>query len=83
MLVEVGNTNDIPVGEARRFVVNGVEIAVANMGGGRFLALGDVCSHAESSLSEGEVYEEQNYNQEPVSPYPARRPKRPGRGGRG
>ena len=55
MLIEVGRTIDIPEGEARRFEVNGVEIAVANMGGGRFLALGDVCSHAESSLSEGEV----------------------------
>jgi 3-phenylpropionate/trans-cinnamate dioxygenase ferredoxin component len=55
MLVEVGKTTDIPVGEARRFQVNGVEVAVANMGEGRFLAVGDVCSHAEASLSEGEV----------------------------
>jgi 3-phenylpropionate/trans-cinnamate dioxygenase ferredoxin subunit len=55
MLREVGKTTDIPEGEARRFVVDRVEIAVANLGGGEFLAVDDICSHAESSLSEGEV----------------------------
>jgi 3-phenylpropionate/trans-cinnamate dioxygenase ferredoxin subunit len=55
MLHEVGKTTDIPEGEARRFVVDRVEIAVANVGDGEFLAVDDICSHAESSLSEGEV----------------------------
>jgi 3-phenylpropionate/trans-cinnamate dioxygenase ferredoxin subunit len=55
MLVEIGKTTDIPEGEARRFVANRIEIAVANLGSGVFLAVDDVCSHAESSLSEGEV----------------------------
>lgn len=55
MLVEVGKTTDIPEGEARRFVANRIEIAVANLGNGTFLAVDDICSHAESSLSEGEV----------------------------
>jgi len=55
MLVEVGSTADIPEGEARRFVANRIEIAIANLGEGRFLAVDDICSHAESSLSEGEV----------------------------
>ncbi len=55
MLVELGTTADVPEGEVRRFVVRGTEVAVANLGGGRFLAVGDVCSHAEASLSEGEV----------------------------
>lgn len=55
MLIEVAKTSDIPEGEARRFVVNRIEIAVANLGGGTFLAVDDVCSHAEASLSEGEV----------------------------
>ncbi len=55
MLREVAKTTDIPEGEARRFVVERVEIAVANIGGGEFLAVDDICSHAESSLSEGEV----------------------------
>jgi 3-phenylpropionate/trans-cinnamate dioxygenase ferredoxin subunit len=53
--VEVGRTGDVPEGEVRRFLVNGVPVAVANVGGGTFLAVGDVCSHAEASLSEGEV----------------------------
>jgi 3-phenylpropionate/trans-cinnamate dioxygenase ferredoxin component len=55
MLVEIGKTTDIPEGEARRFVVERIEIAVANAGGGRFYAVDDICSHAEASLSEGEV----------------------------
>jgi 3-phenylpropionate/trans-cinnamate dioxygenase ferredoxin subunit len=55
MLIDVAGTEDIPEGEARRFVVNRIEIAVANLGGGTFLAVDDICSHAEASLSEGEV----------------------------
>jgi 3-phenylpropionate/trans-cinnamate dioxygenase ferredoxin subunit len=55
MLHEVARTTDIPEGEARRFVVERIEIAVANMGDGEFLAVDDICSHAEASLSEGEV----------------------------
>jgi 3-phenylpropionate/trans-cinnamate dioxygenase ferredoxin subunit len=55
MLVEVGRTTDVPEGEARRFVADRIEVAVANLGNGVFLAVDDVCSHAEASLSEGEV----------------------------
>lgn len=55
MLIEVAKTNDIPEGEARRFLVDRIEVAVANMGDGEFLAVDDICSHAEASLSEGEV----------------------------
>jgi 3-phenylpropionate/trans-cinnamate dioxygenase ferredoxin component len=55
MLIDVAGTEDIPEGEARRFVVNRIEIAVANLGSGTFLAVDDICSHAEASLSEGEV----------------------------
>jgi 3-phenylpropionate/trans-cinnamate dioxygenase ferredoxin subunit len=55
MLHEVAHTSDIPEGEARRFVVKRIEIAVANLGNGTFLAVDDICSHAEASLSEGEV----------------------------
>jgi 3-phenylpropionate/trans-cinnamate dioxygenase ferredoxin component len=54
-LIEVAKTADIPVGEARKFVADRIEIAVANLGEGRFYAVDDVCSHAEASLSEGEV----------------------------
>jgi 3-phenylpropionate/trans-cinnamate dioxygenase ferredoxin component len=55
MLVRVGKTTDIPVGEARCFVADRIEVAIANLGKGLFLAVDDICSHAESSLSEGEV----------------------------
>ncbi|MBA3551977.1 MAG: non-heme iron oxygenase ferredoxin subunit [Actinobacteria bacterium] len=55
MLFEIGKTSDIPEGEVRRFVADRVEIAVANLGDGTFLAVDDICSHAEASLSEGEV----------------------------
>ncbi len=55
MLHEVAKTTDIPEGEARRFVVERIEIAVANVGRGEFLAVDDICSHAEASLSEGDV----------------------------
>jgi 3-phenylpropionate/trans-cinnamate dioxygenase ferredoxin subunit len=54
-LIEVAKTSEIPEGEARRFVVDRIEIAIANVGGGRFYAVDDICSHAEASLSEGEV----------------------------
>ena len=55
MLVEIGKAAEIPEGEARRFVVDRIEVAVANVGDGEFFAVDDVCSHAEASLSEGEV----------------------------
>jgi len=55
MLIEVAKVDDIPEGEARRFVVERIEIAIANLGDGTFYAVDDICSHAESHLSEGEV----------------------------
>jgi 3-phenylpropionate/trans-cinnamate dioxygenase ferredoxin subunit len=55
VLIEVAKTTDIPEGEARRFVVDRIEVAVANVGDGEFLCVDDICSHAEASLSEGEV----------------------------
>ncbi|HEV8571453.1 MAG TPA: non-heme iron oxygenase ferredoxin subunit [Actinomycetota bacterium] len=54
-LVSVAKTAEIPEGEARRFTVNGQEIAVANLGDGEFRALGAICSHAQAFLDEGEV----------------------------
>jgi 3-phenylpropionate/trans-cinnamate dioxygenase ferredoxin subunit len=57
-LVTVGRTDEVPDGEARRFEVDGHEIAVVNLGGGEFRAIGDVCSHAHAYLHEGEVDED-------------------------
>jgi len=53
--VAVANTSDVPEGEARKVVAKGVEVALVNLGGGEYRALGDECSHAHYFLSEGEV----------------------------
>ena len=54
-LVKVCSAAEVPEGEARRFVVDGREVAVANLGEEGFRAVGDVCSHAQAYLHEGEV----------------------------
>jgi 3-phenylpropionate/trans-cinnamate dioxygenase ferredoxin component len=54
-LVKVCSTADVPEGEARRFQVDGAEVAVANLGEEGFRALDAICSHAHSWLDEGEV----------------------------
>jgi 3-phenylpropionate/trans-cinnamate dioxygenase ferredoxin component len=46
---------DVPSGEARRFVVEGHRVAVVRIGDDVY-AIGDRCSHADYSLSEGEVW---------------------------
>jgi 3-phenylpropionate/trans-cinnamate dioxygenase ferredoxin subunit len=51
-LVRLCRADDIPMNEARRFDVNGTPIAVFHLPAG-FFAIGDTCSHEESSLSEG------------------------------
>lgn len=50
----VCSVGDIPPGTARRVDVDGVEVAVVHTEG-KIYAIDDVCSHAEVSLSEGEV----------------------------
>ncbi len=47
--------DDLPDGTARRFVVDGVAVAVVRIGDDVY-AIGDVCSHANVSLSDGEVW---------------------------
>src|SRR5438045_6083562 len=54
-LVKVARASDIPEGETRAFAVDGHEVAVVNLGEGEFRAVDDICSHALSHLSEGEV----------------------------
>jgi 3-phenylpropionate/trans-cinnamate dioxygenase ferredoxin subunit len=46
---------DLGSGEARRFEVAGHRIALVRIGDD-FYAIGDVCSHEDYSLSEGEVW---------------------------
>ena len=54
-LVTLCRVHDVPEGEAKRFEVQGLEIAVVNLGTDGFRAVGDVCSHAQAYLHEGEV----------------------------
>lgn len=54
-LVKVCAATDVPEGEARSYMVDGKEICVVNLGAEGFRAVGDVCSHAEANLHEGEV----------------------------
>ncbi len=46
---------DVPAGEARRFAVDGLQVAVINLGDDGFRALDAVCSHEHSWLDEGDV----------------------------
>jgi 3-phenylpropionate/trans-cinnamate dioxygenase ferredoxin subunit len=48
-------TEEIAPGAVRRFDVDGHRIALVRIDGG-FYAVGDRCSHADYSLSEGEVW---------------------------
>ena len=53
--VRVCETKDVPPGEARRFSLDGREVAVVNLGEEGFRALDAICSHAKYYLDEGEV----------------------------
>jgi len=53
--VRVCETKDVPPGEARRFHLDGREIAVVNLGEEGFRALDAICSHEKYYLDEGEV----------------------------
>jgi len=52
--VTVAAVHDIPPGHAARLAIEGRSVAIFNVGGG-FHAVDDTCSHAEASLSEGEL----------------------------
>jgi 3-phenylpropionate/trans-cinnamate dioxygenase ferredoxin component len=53
--VVVMKTDELSSGEARRVDVDGHRIAVVRVGDGWY-AIGDRCSHADYSLSEGDVW---------------------------
>jgi 3-phenylpropionate/trans-cinnamate dioxygenase ferredoxin component len=55
MGVRVCSTVEVPAGEARRFPVDGREVAVVNLGDDGFRALDAVCSHEHYYLDEGDV----------------------------
>ena len=55
MAVRVCETKDVTPGEARRYRLDGREVAVVNLGEQGFRALDAICSHAKYYLDEGEV----------------------------
>lgn len=55
MRVEVGALDSLPRGKGIRVTVGDERIAVFRLENDVY-AIGDVCSHAEASLAEGEVY---------------------------
>ncbi|GAC1597884.1 MAG: non-heme iron oxygenase ferredoxin subunit [Acidimicrobiales bacterium] len=52
--IPLGRLDDLTDGGARRFDVSGHRLAVVRIGSSVY-AIGDRCSHADFSLSEGEV----------------------------
>ena len=57
-LVAVCKVDDLAPSSARRFDVDGHRIALVRIGDD-FYAIGDRCSHADYSLSEGDVWEDE------------------------
>ena len=56
--VRLCDLGDVPAGSSRRFDIEGHRIAVVRIGD-EVYAIGDTCSHADASLAEGEVDEEE------------------------
>jgi 3-phenylpropionate/trans-cinnamate dioxygenase ferredoxin subunit len=56
--VRLAAVDEIAPGTARRFDVDGHRIALVRIGDD-FYAIGDECSHADYSLSEGDVWEDE------------------------
>lgn len=52
--VTVGSPEDLADGEIKMFQVGGEDVAVANIEG-EYFAFGDVCTHRQCSLSEGDL----------------------------
>ena len=52
--VELGRVEDVPPGHAARVEIGDTPVAVFNVDG-EFFCLDDTCSHAEASLSDGDL----------------------------
>lgn len=52
---KVATLENLPVGEARAFEVEGQEVCVVNLGEAGVRAISDLCSHAQAWLHEGDV----------------------------
>lgn len=56
--VRVARLDELAEGTPRKVEVDGFPVVIVRIGDSVY-ALGDTCSHAEASLSEGEVYAEE------------------------
>ncbi len=54
--IRVADATDIPPGDKRRVTVAGVDIGLFNVDGTLY-AIGDLCTHAEAALTEGDFYD--------------------------
>ncbi|MHB8718799.1 MAG: non-heme iron oxygenase ferredoxin subunit [Candidatus Dormibacteria bacterium] len=52
--IELGSTDDVPPGHAARAEIDETPIALFNVDG-EFFCLDDTCSHAQASLSDGDL----------------------------
>jgi nitrite reductase/ring-hydroxylating ferredoxin subunit len=50
----IGRADEIPEGEMQSFQIGGEDVAVANVDG-KFHAFGNVCTHKQCQLSEGDL----------------------------
>ena len=55
MLERLCSIDDVPDGEARRFTLGKLGVAVVRLGDDWY-AIGDRCTHQDVSLAEGEIY---------------------------
>ena len=53
---QVAKIDDLEVDTMQKVVLDGQEICLAHAEDGSFYAIGDVCTHEEYSLSEGELW---------------------------
>jgi 3-phenylpropionate/trans-cinnamate dioxygenase ferredoxin component len=53
---KVARTEEIPADSLKRVIVEGEPICLAHAEDGGFYAIGDVCTHEEYSLSDGELW---------------------------
>ncbi len=54
--VVVAKTEEVPDGEMLAATVDGLELLVANVGG-KYRAIGSVCTHEGGPLAEGDLYD--------------------------
>jgi 3-phenylpropionate/trans-cinnamate dioxygenase ferredoxin component len=53
----VATVDEVPAESLKRVEVNGLALCLAHAEDGNFYAIGDVCTHEEYSLSEGELWD--------------------------